>query len=129
VNPSIYVDRSNHRMVWIYNRENYERTLSNQLENALSELNGKPFVFLIDLRSLRYILPLDRIMIFHIIEKSKPYNLAYLVNSFDHMRMNTIISVNQFPFKDMVFKYQANAIEYLDTLEKMQQRKVSLVSR
>ncbi|HJV45509.1 MAG TPA: hypothetical protein VJ824_07260 [Bacillota bacterium] len=129
--PSINVDPSNHRIVWIYTREDYERTLANQLENALSELKGDPFVFLLDLRSLRYLLPLDKIMILHIIDKIQAHNLidlVYLVHSLHYTRMNTILSVNQFPYKDMVFKYEANAKEYLDTMVSKYHKGVSLLS-
>jgi hypothetical protein len=125
MNDSIIGYPTDQRIVWRFHREDYGTSLLNHFEEAIALLRDRPFVFLIDLRSIRYILPDDKKLILQIVTQSEAYEmirLVYLVDIRNYIRMQLLISLNQLPYEEMVFKYEANAWEYLDGLVKKGRR-------
>ncbi|GBF12642.1 hypothetical protein HK1_02709 [Tepidibacillus sp. HK-1] len=110
---------SENRIEWSYRREDSVMLLLELIEKNLLLLQGNPFVFLVDIRLIRYILPDDKKIIFQLIHQIKSHGLvglAYLVDFRNYIRMQTLISLNQLPFKEVVFKREDEARKYLNDL-------------
>jgi hypothetical protein len=124
---SITVDTSDQSIVWKFRRDDSGVSLFNHLEEAFTLLEGQPFVVLIDLCAVRYILPDDKKVILQMISQSKVYDLvglAYLVDFRNYKRMQLLVSLNQLPYEEVVFKNEMETWEYLHGLIKKRHRKV-----
>lgn len=102
------------KMIWCYKRD--ENPLIH-LEQVTEKYKGKGIVMLIDLRFIRYLLPEDRKQICQMIDALKNLilliDLIYLVDFRNYHRMRMLIGINQLPYAHMVFKYEADANDYL----------------
>lgn len=110
------VESADHQIVWHYRRDLAADIIVRELEHALKPLEGRPFTFMTDLRQIRYILPEDRQLIdlvHETIHKHPVLDTVYLVDFRNYHRMRLLIHLNTFPSPDMVFKYEADAHDYL----------------
>lgn len=124
---SITVDTLDQSIVWKFRKDDSGISLFNHLEEALTLLEGQPFVVLIDLCSIRYILPDDKKVIHQMISQSKVYDLvglAYLVDFRNYKRMQLLVSLNHLPYEEVVFKNEMEARVYLHGFIKKRYRKV-----
>lgn len=107
------------KLIWRYHRE-YSEQSSIQPHDPIAHIQNKPFVLLIDLRGIRYILPEDRDRISQKLlthfQDHPPIELVYLVDFRNFHRMRMLISLNQLPNAEMVFKYEVDAHDYLDSV-------------
>lgn len=112
---SLYVISSAQKIIWRYERD--EDVLT-QLQSLRSQLDDMKRVLLLDLRSIRYLLPEDRRIISQYMEDIKScfslIDSVYLVDFRNFHRMCMLIKVNQLPHSHMIFKYEADAHDYLD---------------
>lgn len=110
------VESADQQIVWHYRRDLAADSILHELENAMKPFEGRPFTFMTDLRHIRYILPEDRHLINLVhaaIHKHQVLDTVYLVDFRNYHRMRLLIHLNRFPNPDMVFKYEADAHDYL----------------
>lgn len=116
MNSSISLERANQTILWRFRRDDSRTLLIKQLEEAVKVLGNRPFAFLIDLCFIRYILQEDKQIILQIItmlQEQPMLELSYFVDYRNYDRMRLLIKFNQLPNSEMVFKYKADALEYL----------------
>lgn len=115
----VVVQSTNHKIIWRYQRDEQIAELQKQLTQAISDFKGQPFVLLIDLQKIRYILPEDRQLIVQICDSLRttpPFETVYLVDFRNYNRMQLLITLNHFPNSELVFKYEVDAMDYLDQI-------------
>jgi hypothetical protein len=119
------VESANQQVTWRYRRDMDLEMVITELDLVLDRLDGQPFTFMTDLRQIRYILPEDRQIIDRVYEFLKLTHVldsVYLVDFRNYHRMRLLIHLNHFPNPDMIFKYEADANDYLSMIV-LKQRK------
>lgn len=119
MDQSIIVEPKGNSVVWRLRRGDSSISVFKEFEKTMEVLHNQAFVFLIDLCRIRYILPTDKKIIFEIINKIESYQLielAYLADYRNYHRMRLLISLNRLPYEELVFKYEADALEYLNVV-------------
>lgn len=115
------VEQMGQTALWRFRREDSVASIMEQLKETMDMLGSKPFVFLIDLCGIRYILPDDKNTILQAIQMIQHYpmiELSYVVNHRSYDRLRLLISLNQLPCEDRVFHSEADALGYLDGVMK-----------
>lgn len=126
MNKTIIFNSDDQRVTWKYQSRRDGISFVHEFEIALRAIGKQPFVLLIDLSLIRYIRPNDREEIIRIIKLAESYGsigLAYLVDPEHAVRIELIISLNDLPYEEAVFKYEEQAKRYLDNLMKKNKKK------
>jgi len=112
-----WIELTDQQIVWQYRRDVPNDMVVKELNRLIQRLGGSPFAFLTDLRQIRYILPEDcetiRLAYDHV-NRYSPLDAVYLVDFRNYNRMRLLIQLNRFPNSEMVFKYEADAVDYLN---------------
>ena len=116
MNAKNWIELSDQQIVWQYRRDVPTDRIVKELDKLMQRLNGLPTALLMDLRQIRYILPEDCEAIRRVYDHIARYSLldaVYLVDFRHYNRMRLLIQLNRFPNAGMVFKYEADAADYL----------------
>lgn len=112
-----WIESDQQVIIWQYRRDIAVDKICSELDSVIGRLDGLPFAFMTDLRQIRYILAEDKQVMDSVYEHVSRYpsllEAVYLVDFRNYHRMRLLIHLNQFPNPDMVFKYEADARDYL----------------